>query len=185
MAVGRPRGFRPEQVLDIATRLFWEHGFDGVSVSDLTDATGVNRRSLYAAFGSKEDLFRRAAEHYVAGYGNYAAAALRMPTARDVARAMVHGAADATIRPGHPAGCLLVQGGCELAEMREAAVTVLAERFAQAQAAGEIPGEDPVELARWIAATCQGIAVQARSGASGEDLHAIADRSLRAWPESS
>lgn len=183
MAIGRPRGFEPQQVLDTATRLFWEHGFDGVSISDLTDATGINRRSLYDTFGSKDDLFRRAVEHYVAGHGGYAADALGLPTAREVAHAMVHGAADATSTPGRPSGCLLVQGGSDLAELRDAGVTVLAERFAAAQSAGEIAGEDPVSLARWIAATCQGIAVQARSGATREELHAIADRSLRAWPD--
>jgi tetracycline repressor-like protein len=60
MTVGRPREFDPDEVLETAMELFWEHGFDGVSISDLTDATGINRRSLYAAFGSKEELFGRA-----------------------------------------------------------------------------------------------------------------------------
>lgn len=183
MAIGRPLGFQPQQVLDTATRLFWERGFDGVSISDLTEATGVNRRSLYATFGSKEDLFRRAVEHYVCGYGGYAAEALARPTARAVAHAMVHGAADATTAPGRPAGCLLVQGGADLADLRGAGVAVLADRFTEAQAGGELPGADPVALARWISAICQGIAVQARSGATREELHAIADMSLRAWPE--
>lgn len=183
MAIGRPRGFVPQQVLDIAMRLFWDRGYDGVSISDLTGATGINRRSLYDAFGSKEGLFRRAVEHYVAGPGGYAARALGLPTAREVAHAMVHGAADATSMPGCPSGCLLVQGSSGLGDVREAGVAVLAERFTEAQSAGELAGEDPVALARWIAAVCQGIAVQARSGATREDLHAIADRSLRAWPD--
>jgi AcrR family transcriptional regulator len=191
MAIGRPREFEPEQVLDTATRLFWEHGFDGVSISDVTEATGINRRSLYAAFGSKEELFRRAVEHYVAGPGGYAAVALSRPTAKEVAYAMVHGAADATSAPDRPQGCLLVQGAlacdaaplqADLAELRGTGVALLAERFAAAQSAGEIVDEDPTALARWIAAVCQGIAVQARSGASRDELHAIADRSLRAWP---
>ncbi len=183
MAIGRPREFAPEQVLDTATRLFWENGFDGVSISDLTEATGINRRSLYAAFGSKEELFRRAVAHYLAGPGGYAAAALGLPSAREVAHAMVHGAADATSAPGRPPGCLLVQGSAELADLRGAGVAVLAERFAAAQSTGEITDEDPVALARWIAAVCQGIAIQARSGATREQLHAIADQSLRAWPD--
>lgn len=180
MAIGRPRGFEPDTVLDIATRLFWEHGYDGVAISDITAATGINRRSLYDTFGSKEELFHRAIEHYVSGQGGYAAVALSLPTAREVAHAMVHGAADATSTPDRPAGCLLVR--TDVAELRDAGVAVLAERFADAQSAGEIPGEDPVALARWISAICQGIAVQARSGATRAELHAIADRSLRAWP---
>jgi AcrR family transcriptional regulator len=192
MAIGRPRGFEPQQVLETATRLFWEHGYDGVSISDLTEAAGINRRSLYDTFGSKEDLFRRAVEHYVAGPGGHAARALGRPTARDVALAMVHGAADATSTPGRPSGCLLVQGAlacdaaplqADMADLREAGVAMLAERFAEAQSIGEIAGEDATALARWIAATCQGIAVQARSGATREELHAIAERSMRAWPD--
>lgn len=182
MAIGRPREFDPQRVLDTATRLFWEHGYDGVSISDLTAATGVNRRGLYATFGSKEDLFRRAVAHYVAGPGGYGAAALARPTAREVAHAMVHGAAEATSAPDSPAGCLLVQSNPDLANLRAAGVAVLAERFAEAQEAGEIPGADPTALARWIAAICQGIAVQARSGATRDELHAVADLALRAWP---
>jgi AcrR family transcriptional regulator len=192
MAIGRPRAFEPERVLDTAMRLFWEHGYDGVAISDVTQAAGINRRSLYDTFGSKEELFRRAVERYVAGPGGYAATALGRPSAREVAHAMVHGAADATSTPDRPPGCLLVQGAlaCEaaqlqadLAGLRDAGVAVLAERFVEAQAAGEISGEDPVALARWISAVCQGIAVQARSGATREQLHAIADQSMRAWPE--
>ncbi|QNJ95717.1 TetR/AcrR family transcriptional regulator [Mycolicibacterium fluoranthenivorans] len=193
MAIGRPREFDPQRVLDTAMRLFWRHGYDGVSISDLTEATGINRRSLYAQFGCKEKLFRDAVEHYVAGYGNYAAVALAEPTARDVASAMVHGAADATSMADLPPGCLLVQSALAvsaeaaplyagLAEMREAGVLALAQRFAEAQAAGELAGEDPGALARWIASVCQGIAVQAAGGATRDDLHAIADRALRAWP---
>lgn len=193
MAIGRPREYDPRTVLEIATRLFWEHGYDGVSITDLTDATGINRRSLYAQFGCKEQLFREAVQHYVTGHGGYAAAALAQPTAWEVAYAMVHGAADATTTPGHPHGCLLVQSALavgpdnarlqvDLADMRSAGVQVLAERFTEAQAAGEIPGEDPVALARWIASVCQGVAVQAASGATRAEVHALADRALKGWP---
>jgi hypothetical protein len=66
--------------------------------------------------------------------------------------------------------------------MRSAGVQVLAERFAQAQAAGEIPGQDPAALARWVASICQGIAVQAAGGATRAELHAIADQALKGWP---
>jgi AcrR family transcriptional regulator len=193
MAIGRPREYDPHTVLETAMRLFWEHGYDGVSITDLTDATGINRRSLYAQFGCKEQLFREAVQHYVTGHGGYAAAALAQPTAWEVAYAMVHGAADATTTPGQPHGCLLVQSAlavapdatclrADLADMRSAGVQVLAERFTEAQAAGEIPGEDPVALARWIASVCQGIAVQAASGATRAEVHALADRALKAWP---
>jgi AcrR family transcriptional regulator len=91
--------------------LSWEHGFDGVSISDLTAATEINRRSLYAAFGSKEKLFARAVRRYLAGPGGFVAAALNRPTAWEVAEAMARGAADAYIDPNRPRGCLIVHGG--------------------------------------------------------------------------
>lgn len=194
MAIGRPRGYDSNAVLDTAMRMFWRHGYDGVSISDLTSATGINRRSLYDRFGCKEQLFREAVQRYVAGPAAYAAAALAQPTAWDVAHAMTHGAADATSAPDRPPGCLLVQSAlavgaesatlqADLAQMRAAGVDVLAERFADAQTAGELPGEDPVALARWIASVCQGIAVQAAGGASRDELHLIAERALKAWPQ--
>src|SRR6476619_3382915 len=99
MAVGRPREFEPDEVLETVMELFWEHGYDGVSISDLTDATGITRRSLYDTFGSNEDLFLLAVEHYVADHGGYAARARGLPAAREVPHAMVHGAADATSTP--------------------------------------------------------------------------------------
>ena len=74
---GRPRGFDEEEVLDVAMRLFWEHGFDGTSMSELTEAMGINRRSVYAAFGNKEALFTAALERYLAGPGAFVEKARR------------------------------------------------------------------------------------------------------------
>jgi AcrR family transcriptional regulator len=196
MTVGRPREFDPDTALETAMELFWQHGFDGVSISDLTDATGINRRSLYAAFGSKAELFGRAVQRYLDGPGGFVATALKEPSARAVAGAMLHGAADSYTDPGRPRGCLLVHGALaasedadsvrvDLAEQRDAGVKALARRFDGAQAAGELPGVDTLALSRWINAVCQGISVQARSGASREDLHAVADLALEGWPERS
>lgn len=180
MAIGRPREFDPDRVEDIAMKLFWDRGFEGVSISDLTSATGVNRRGIYAEFGSKEQLFERAKQRYVAGPGGYMAEALNRPTARAVAEAMVHGAADAT--SGDPHGCLLVGNAHGLAEFRDAAVRELAHRFDVAVAEGELSSVDTMLLARWISAVCQGISIQARSGADRADLHAVADLALAGWP---
>jgi AcrR family transcriptional regulator len=181
MAVGRPREFDPDEVEDVAMRLFWERGFDGVSISDITAATGVNRRSIYAEFGSKENLFDRALQRYLAGPGGYITAALAQPTARAVAYAMVHGAAETV--SGDTRGCLTVGRAPGLEQLRDAAVQRLAERFDAAIADGELPGVDPVLMARWISAVCQGLSVQARSGAGRAELHAVADLALAGWPE--
>jgi AcrR family transcriptional regulator len=196
MPVGRPRAFNADEVLEKAMELFWEHGFDGVSISDLTDATGINRRSLYAAFGTKEELFGLAVQRYMAGPAKYIAEALARPTAWEVSKAMVHGAADANSNDGRPRGCLLVHGALaaggdadavreELARQRDDGVRALALRFEEAQAAGELPGVDPLLLSRWINAVCQGISIQARSGATRQELHDVADLALTGWPDHS
>ena len=182
MTVGRPREFDPDTVLETVMELFWEHGYDGVSISDLTDATGINRRSLYAAFGSKRSCSTAQCSGIMAGPAGYIAAALRQPTAWDVAKAMVHGAVDANTIPDRPRGCLLVQGALaagddadavrvELERQRRESVKALGHRFDEAQAVGELPGVDTLVLARWINSVCQGFSVQARSGATREELH--------------
>lgn len=180
MAVGRPREFDPDQVEEAAMKLFWDRGFDAVSISDITAATGVNRRSVYAEFGSKEGLFDRATRRYLAGPGGYLIEALAKPTAREVAVAMMHGAANTV--SGAQAGCLTIGNAPGLEELRDATAHRLAERFDKAVADGDLRGVDTVVLARWITAVCQGIAVQARSGASPDELHAVADVALAGWP---
>jgi hypothetical protein len=97
-----------------------------------------------------------------------------------VAEAMMHGAADTV--SGDPHGCLLAGTGPGLAEFRDATVRQLAERFDEAVADGELTGVDTLVLARWTAVVCQGISVQARSGASRSDLHAVAEMALAGWP---
>ena len=67
MATGRPRTFCVDQALDIALKVFWKKGYEGTSIDDLTDAMGINRPSLYSAFGNKEQLFRKALDRYLAG----------------------------------------------------------------------------------------------------------------------
>jgi len=179
VAVGRPREFDPDRVEDAAMKLFWEHGFDGVSISDVSDATGVNRRGIYAEFESKENLFARATQRYLAGPGDYMTEALTQPSARDVAEAMMHGAADTV--SGDIRGCLTVGAAPGLAEVRDEVVHRLADRFDDAT---ELPGAGALLTARWVAAVCQGIAIQARSGASRDELHAVADLAMAAWPVS-
>src|SRR6202451_4040367 len=82
--VGRPRAFDTEEALDRAMQVFWRKGYLGTSLSDLTDAMGINRPSLYAACGNKQSLFRKALEHYAKGPSSYLSQALQEPTARAV-----------------------------------------------------------------------------------------------------
>ena len=108
MPAGRPREFDIDQALDQALQVFWRKGFDGASLPDLTRAMGINRPSLYAAFGNKEALFRKAIDRYVAGSAAYLHAALQEPTARAAVERLLHGNID-LITAG-PRGCFLVQG---------------------------------------------------------------------------
>src|SRR6478672_4047067 len=107
---GRPRAFDPEEALETALRLFWQKGYEGASLSDLTEAMGINRPSLYAAFGNKEELFRKAFDRYAAGPASFWGEALKAPTARAVAEQLLRGCVAAQTDPEGPKGCLAVQG---------------------------------------------------------------------------
>src|ERR1700737_5635229 len=107
---GRPRSFDIDQALDRALQVFWRKGYEGTSLSDLTKAVGVNRPSLYAAFGDKEALFRKVLGRYLDGPAAYTQEALKEPTARAVIERLLRGAADLNTAPRNPGGCLMVQG---------------------------------------------------------------------------
>src|SRR6059058_4084873 len=107
--VGRPRAFDVDEALDQALEVFWRKGYEGTSLPDLTRAMRINRPSLYAAFGNKEALFRKALDRYAQGPAAYIAEALEQPTARGVAERLLLRAADLMTQPRHPRGCLMVQ----------------------------------------------------------------------------
>lgn len=175
-------------------RVFWAQGYDGSSLTDLTGAMGITRTSMYAAFGNKEELFRRALECYTDGPAAYGARALQEPTATQVARAFLTGSVHATTRPTCPAGCLGVQGSLAtgaaargardaLVAWRNDGVVRLRDRFQQAIEDGDLPVDaDPALLARYLMTVSNGIAVQAASGAARDDLQRVADAALRDWP---
>lgn len=175
--------------------VFWRLGYERATVTDLTKAMGINRPSLYAAFGDKEQLFRRVLEHYAAGPARYEREALEQPTARKVAEALLRGAADVQTRPNLPHGCLAVSStpshaddsspiGCALIEARIAGETALRERFERARAEGDLPATaDAAELASYIRTILYGMAVHAATGATHEELDRITQTAMRAWPE--
>src|ERR1700737_346239 len=107
---GRPREFDVDQALDRALRVFWRKGYEGTTLPDLTKAMGINRPSLYAAFGSKEGLFRKALDRYAEGPACYVREALNEPTARAAAERLLGGAIDLFTDRRNPRGCLMVQG---------------------------------------------------------------------------
>lgn len=191
---GRPRGFDADAALDRAVEVFWRQGYEGASLSDLTDAMGINRTSMYAAFGNKEDLFRRAVARYAEADMAYAREALSRPTAYEVIETFLRANADALTRPERPAGCLSVQGGLAeggdhghiarfLAGSRLAGEEALADRLSRAVAEGDLPaGTDARALARYVMVVSEGNAVHAAAGAARSALHATVDIALRAVP---
>ncbi len=136
-------------------QVFWERGYEGVSLTDLTKAMGITKPSLYAAFGDKKELFRKALERYTEGPADYGTRALEEPTARGVAAAILHGAVRTTTRPGGPAGCMGVQVALAsseagrpahdmLVEWRNASALRVEERFQRAVDEGDLPRDaDP------------------------------------------
>lgn len=191
---GRPREFDIDQALDRALRVFWRKGYEGATLPELTRAMGINRPSLYAAFGSKEELFRQALDRYAEGPAGYLGEAMGEPTARAVAERLLDGTIEVVTDRRNPRGCLLVQGALacgetaesirrELAARRLAGEAAIRKRFERAIADGDLPGDsDPADLARYIVAVMQGIAVQAASGANRAELRQVAALALRAWP---
>ncbi|MGC4943841.1 TetR/AcrR family transcriptional regulator [Kribbella sp. DT2] len=188
MPGGRPRTFDENEALERAVEVFWRQGYEGTSITDLTSAMGVNKPSLYAVYGGKADLFRRAIAHYAEHDMAYAQAALREQTALDVVRRFLHDNVIALTRDDKPAGCLSIQGGLScsadnqdvaqfLAASRLGGEKAFADRF---RAAPELPaGTDPDALARLLMIVSEGQAVHASAGVSRADLQQSADLALK------
>ena len=191
---GRPREFCVDQALAAALRVFWSKGYEGASLTDLTDAMGVTRPSLYAAFGNKEALFRKALDLYEREKLEYTRAALQQPTARAVAEYLMRGALESQTGNSEPHGCLGVISSmacgaeaesikAEVVRRRASSHRAVVERFERAKAEGDLPAQVDVEgLTSYLFAILQGMAVQAGSGATREELGRLIETSLMVWP---
>jgi len=191
---GRPREFCVEQALAAALRVFWQHGYEGASMAELTAEMGITKPSLYAAFGNKEQLFHKALDLYEREKLAYMTTALDAPTARGVAERLMHGALDMQLNPGDPKGCLGVISStacgveaesikADVVARRASSERALIQRFERAKAEGDLPdGLAPEALVRYLVALMQGLAVQAGSGATGEQLQQLVETSLAVWP---
>src|SRR6202166_5053835 len=126
--MGRPRGFAENAALDAAMRVFWERGYEGSTLADLTKAMGINRSSMYATFGDKQALFRMAIARYEEGPAAYVREALEQPTVRAVVEALLSGALELLTDPSHPRGCLSVQGALACGSHAEPMKQAMIER---------------------------------------------------------
>ena len=191
---GRPREFCVDTALAAALRVFWSKGYEGASMSDLTEAMGITRPSLYAAFGNKEALFRKALDLYETEKLAYVGKSLAQPTARGVAEHLLHGSMENQTSTCEPHGCLGVisavacgaEAECirlEVVERGKVARRALVERFERAKTEGDLPENVDVEgLTSFLYALLQGMAVQAGAGATRADLERMIETSMMMWP---
>lgn len=193
---GRPASFSREQALQTALQLFWQQGYEGTSIADLVAAMGIAPPSLYAAFGSKEQLYLDVLDLYLQGPGNFVRVALQEThSARDFIERILQRAAEEFTAHQHPPGCIVATGlvtsaslhqrmAQRLRDLRNATSQAIADRLAQGQQAGELPPSCVcADLARFYAAVIQGMSIQARDGADQRALQAIATSALLAWPQ--
>ncbi|MBB4955965.1 AcrR family transcriptional regulator [Agrobacterium vitis] len=183
---GRPPAFDRAQVLARAGECFWRLGYEGASIVDLTTAMGITPQSLYAAFGSKADLYREALGWYGVAFATLTAESLDKPDPLGTLMAWMESQAKLFTDPNHPPGCMISTAvlGCAVendpvaqmvSNMREATIARIRDRLERARAEGEMkPDADPNALARFVGAIIQGMSVQARDGASEAELATLA-----------
>lgn len=192
--IGRPREFDVETALSAALRVFWTKGYEGASLTDLTGAMGITRPSLYAAFGNKESLFRKALDLYEREKLAYVGEALKAPTSREVAERLLRGALEMQTSDCEPRGCLRIISSvscspenesirAELTERRRSSQRVLCDRMQRAQEEGDLALDVDVEgLCNYLVAILQGMSVQAGSGATAAQLQSLVETTLAMWP---
>lgn len=191
MAKGRPREFDENEALEKALYVFWRTGYEGASMNELTAAMGVNKPSMYATFGNKEELYYKVLDRYSDGPASYLRTSLEEPSARAVIEQLLRQSVDSVTSQTYPHGCFALNGALacsretesvkkELASRRQVSETMLRARLERAKAEGDWSWElAPSDLAKYLMTLIQGIAVQAADGTSREELHTVVRNALQ------
>jgi AcrR family transcriptional regulator len=193
--IGRPREFDRGAALEAAMLAFWRKGFAATSMNDLCDAMDVRSPSLYAAFGSKEALYREALERYVETVGPPVWGKLAEgATARAGVEKLLLAATESLPQSqASPAGCMATLGAvCDewpagiadaIRKIRLDMLGMLRARLEAGVANGELPTTTDIEgLSRFYLSAYQGMAVQARDGAGAAELKGVVAAAMAAWP---
>jgi len=192
---GRPRSFDKDEALEQAMRLFWEQGYEATSLAQLKDAMGgISPASFYAAFGSKEQLFRAALDRYIQTHGRVMLAlgdlALRP---RDAVERMLRQSARMQTDAAHPSGCLVMMSAtvgspenrhlqARLAEERNRNRSALRACVERAIASGDLPpGTNAAALAGVFDTFLAGLSVQARDGVPADALDVAISSLMQVW----
>ncbi|MBV8214340.1 MAG: TetR/AcrR family transcriptional regulator [Verrucomicrobia bacterium] len=192
---GRPRSFDRQTALRQAMQVFWALGYEGATLNELQEAMGgIAPPSFYAAFGSKEELFREAVELYSRTLGAPMMKALEEgPTARDSIQALLVAAVEAFCKPGLPRGCFLVSGAFNsvpanknvddhVRGLRVRRQKAIQQRLQRGVEEGELPKNlDPAATAVFYTTVIDGLAIQARDGVSRKALNFAVDCAMAAW----
>jgi len=191
---GRPKSFDRTAAIQQAMQLFWDRGYEGTTFDDLIEAMNLSPSSFYHEFGSKEKLYREAADHYLKMSTSYLRGFATHPDTRAAFEALIEEAAAFFTNDASPAGCMLSLAGTQLPpnlrsvaeytkSLRKLFEQALARRLRKGVSDGDLPpGTNVKELAAYFGAIFRGMAVQARDGASRKQLLATCRLAMRAWP---
>jgi AcrR family transcriptional regulator len=188
---GRPIGFDKDAALEAAMLLFWQRGYEGTSMADLTQAMGLNPSSIYAAFGDKHALFQLAVKRYMEMRAQYAGKALEESSLEKVVRALFDNTVAFLTTPGHPPTCMTLAGavGCSLdaspardlmTAIRKQNQAALRERLLKARKSGELSKDiDLDDYTRYLSTIIAGLSIQAANGSTKAELNRTAQMALR------
>lgn len=188
---GRPISFDKDAALEAAMLLFWERGFEGASMADLTQAMGLSASSIYAAFGDKHSLFSHAVKRYLQTRAQYATEALAEPTLDKVVRALFDNTVGFLTGMGHPPTCMSLAGamGCSIeatpardlmTEVRRENEVAIKQRLLLARKAGELSKDVNVDdYTRYLSMLLAGLSIQAANGSTKAELKRTAQMAVR------